>query len=309
MSISLSRTWRLIQAGSHLPWARATFGDNVTLDPPAGLRARSPARRPCLRRWPRPLLNDAKVFLMGEDIGVYGGAFGFKDLIEEFGPDRVRDTPISENTIVGATAVGSAVMGTARWPRCSSWISSPSPWSRQCSRARSATCSAARAACRWWCAFRRGPAQARTGTASLESWFLNVPGLKGRRSTATPYDARACFSRRSPKTTRFSSSRTSFSTSPRPRAGSRPYIVPLGQAAVRHRGLPSPSWARRSWSCRVGPNGRDAGRRGHRAGSHRSAVAQAVRLGHAHRLRQENGTAAGGPRSAADGRLRRRVQP
>jgi len=43
------------------------------------------------------MLRDERVFVMGEDVGVYGGAFGVtQGLIEEFGEDRVRDTPISE---------------------------------------------------------------------------------------------------------------------------------------------------------------------------------------------------------------------
>ena len=51
------------------------------------------------------------VFLLGEDIGVYGGAFGVtRGMIEEFGPERVRNTPISEAAIAGA-AVGSALTG------------------------------------------------------------------------------------------------------------------------------------------------------------------------------------------------------
>jgi len=51
------------------------------------------------------------VFIMGEDIGVYGGAFGVtRGMIEEFGPERVRNTPISEAAIAGA-AVGAAMTG------------------------------------------------------------------------------------------------------------------------------------------------------------------------------------------------------
>jgi 2-oxoisovalerate dehydrogenase E1 component beta subunit len=57
------------------------------------------------------MLRDPKVFLIGEDIGVYGGAFKVTDgLIGEFGEERVIDTPISETAIVGA-AVGAAMMG------------------------------------------------------------------------------------------------------------------------------------------------------------------------------------------------------
>jgi pyruvate/2-oxoglutarate/acetoin dehydrogenase E1 component len=54
---------------------------------------------------------DEKVFIMGEDIGVFQGAFKVtQGLLEEFGEKRVRDTPISENTIVG-TGVGAAIAG------------------------------------------------------------------------------------------------------------------------------------------------------------------------------------------------------
>jgi len=55
--------------------------------------------------------RDPNVFMMGEDVGLYGGAYGAtRGLFEEFGPDRVRDTPISEATIGGA-AVGAAMCG------------------------------------------------------------------------------------------------------------------------------------------------------------------------------------------------------
>lgn len=55
--------------------------------------------------------SDPTVFLLGEDIGVYGGAFGVTaGLVEEFGPERVRDTPISEATIAGA-CIGAALTG------------------------------------------------------------------------------------------------------------------------------------------------------------------------------------------------------
>ena len=57
------------------------------------------------------MARDPRVFLMGEDVGVYGGIFtATKGLLERFGAERVRDTPISEAAIVGA-AVGAALMG------------------------------------------------------------------------------------------------------------------------------------------------------------------------------------------------------
>jgi pyruvate/2-oxoglutarate/acetoin dehydrogenase E1 component len=57
------------------------------------------------------MARDSRVFLIGEDIGAYGGAFKVTDgLVGEFGEERVIDTPISETAIVGA-AVGAAMMG------------------------------------------------------------------------------------------------------------------------------------------------------------------------------------------------------
>jgi pyruvate dehydrogenase E1 component beta subunit len=59
------------------------------------------------------LIRDERVFLMGEDVGRYGGCFAVsKGLLEEFGPERIRDTPLSESAFVGA-GIGAA-MGGAR---------------------------------------------------------------------------------------------------------------------------------------------------------------------------------------------------
>ncbi len=55
--------------------------------------------------------RDERVFLLGEDIGRYGGAFGVTHgMLDEFGPERVRETPISEATIL-ATAIGASMLG------------------------------------------------------------------------------------------------------------------------------------------------------------------------------------------------------
>ena len=57
------------------------------------------------------LLRDQRVFLMGEDVGRYGGCFAVsKGLLEEFGPERIRDTPLSESTFTGA-GIGAALGG------------------------------------------------------------------------------------------------------------------------------------------------------------------------------------------------------
>ncbi len=57
------------------------------------------------------LTQDPRVFLMGEDVGKYGGSFAVsKGFIEEFGPERIRDTPLSESGFVG-TGIGAAIGG------------------------------------------------------------------------------------------------------------------------------------------------------------------------------------------------------
>jgi pyruvate/2-oxoglutarate/acetoin dehydrogenase E1 component len=59
----------------------------------------------------KALLDDPRVFLMGEDIGHYGGCFAVsRGLLDEFGPERIRDTPLSESVFVGA-GIGAALGG------------------------------------------------------------------------------------------------------------------------------------------------------------------------------------------------------
>jgi pyruvate/2-oxoglutarate/acetoin dehydrogenase E1 component len=57
------------------------------------------------------LESDARVFLMGEDVGRYGGCYAVSQgLLEAFGPERIRDTPLSESAFTGA-GIGAAVAG------------------------------------------------------------------------------------------------------------------------------------------------------------------------------------------------------
>jgi pyruvate/2-oxoglutarate/acetoin dehydrogenase E1 component len=68
-------------------------------------------REACKQALREALLSDSRVFLMGEDIGRYGGCYAVtKGLLEEFGEERIRDTPLSESAFVGA-GVGAAMAG------------------------------------------------------------------------------------------------------------------------------------------------------------------------------------------------------
>jgi len=68
--------------------------------------------RKALRQALRDVLHaDERAFLMGEDVGRYGGAFAVsKGLLDEFGPERIMDTPLSESGFVGA-GIGAAIAG------------------------------------------------------------------------------------------------------------------------------------------------------------------------------------------------------
>ncbi len=128
---------------------------------------------------------------MGEDIGVFGGPFGVTaGLLEEFGEERVRDTPISEAGFFGA-AVGAAMSGmrpivevhytdfltTAMDP-----IVNSAAKMRFMSGGRWGVPLVVRAPTG---SSNRGP----THGQSLEAWFMNVPGLKVA-CPATPFDAK-----------------------------------------------------------------------------------------------------------------------
>jgi pyruvate dehydrogenase E1 component beta subunit len=135
---------------------------------------------------------DPSVILMGEDIGVYGGAFQVTgDLIERFGPDRVIDTPISELGGAGV-AVGAAMTGLR--PIYEFQFSDFATLAmeqivNQAAKVRYMLGGAASAPL-----VMRFPSGSGTGAAaqhsqSLEAWFAHVPGLKVVQPS-TPEDAK-----------------------------------------------------------------------------------------------------------------------
>ena len=68
-------------------------------------------REACEQALRQALIEDPRVFLMGEDIGRYGGCYAVtKGMLEEFGEERIRDTPLAESAIVGA-GIGAAMVG------------------------------------------------------------------------------------------------------------------------------------------------------------------------------------------------------
>lgn len=136
--------------------------------------------------------KDKNVFLMGEDIGIYGGAFGVtQGLIDEFGPERVRDVPISESAIVG-TAVGAGISGMK--PVIEIMFMDFITLAMDQIVNQAAKLSYIYAGQVKVPLVIRTPAGAKGGygashSQSLEAWFLHVPGLKVV-APSTPYDAK-----------------------------------------------------------------------------------------------------------------------
>lgn len=138
------------------------------------------------------MARDERVFLVGEDVGIYGGAFGVTDgLYQKYGPERVRDTPISEAAIAGV-ATGAALTGMrpiAEIQFMDFIALSMEQLVLQAAKLRFMLGGKVQVPF-----VLRTPAGAGTGAAaqhseSLENWFVHVPGLKVVMPS-TPADAK-----------------------------------------------------------------------------------------------------------------------
>jgi pyruvate dehydrogenase E1 component beta subunit len=138
------------------------------------------------------MVRDESVFLIGEDVGRYGGAFGVSyGLVDEFGEERVRDTPISEAGIAGA-ATGAALTGmrpVAEIMFMDLTTIAMDQLVNQAAKLRFMFGGKAKVPL-----VLRTPGGSGTGASahhsqSLEAWFVHVPGLKVVMPS-TPYDAK-----------------------------------------------------------------------------------------------------------------------
>ena len=137
--------------------------------------------------------RDKTVFLLGEDIGRYwGGAFKVTNgLAEEFGDERVRDTPISESAIIGA-AVGAAITGmrpVAEIMFGDLTALAMDQIANQAAKIRYMFGGQAKAPLVVRRPFGAGVNIASHHSQSLEAWFMHVPGL-WVAAPSTPYDAK-----------------------------------------------------------------------------------------------------------------------
>ncbi|SQA14400.1 2-oxoisovalerate dehydrogenase subunit beta [Streptobacillus moniliformis] len=125
--------------------------------------------------------RDPDVLLMGEDVGVFGGDFGTSvGMIEEFGPERVRDCPISEAAIAGA-ASGAAMTGLRPIVDVTFMdfvVIAMDAIVNQAAKTRYMFGGKGKVPVTFRCAAGNGVGSAAQHSQSLESWFTHIPGLK-----------------------------------------------------------------------------------------------------------------------------------
>ena len=181
---------------------------------------------------------DPRVFTLGEDIGVYGGAFGVTgDLVHRFGEERVIDTPISELGIAGA-AVGAAITGMRPVLefQFSDFVTlAMEQIVNQAAKIRFMFGGKASVPM-----VVRMPAGSGTGAAaqhsqSLEAWFAHVPGLKVVQPS-TPHDAKGLLLAAidDPNPVLIFEHKLLYKT--RGHVPAEPYRVPIGTAVTRRAG-------------------------------------------------------------------------
>ncbi len=149
---------------------------------------REAIREACIEEMDR----DPGVFLIGEDIGVYGGAFrAYKGLLDKYGPERVVNTPISEIGIVGA-AIGAALTGqkpVAEIMFVDFTTLAMDQIVNQAAKIRYMTGDSLNVPMVLRTQGGTGRGVAAQHSQSLEAWFYHIPGLKVVMP-ATPYDVK-----------------------------------------------------------------------------------------------------------------------
>lgn len=181
---------------------------------------------------------DERVFLFGEDVGVYGGAFGVSgDLVHRFGTDRVIDTPISELGMAGA-AVGAAITGMkpVLEIQFSDFVTlAMEQIVNQAAKIRFMFGGKATVPM-----VIRLPGGSGTGAAgqhsqSLEAWFAHVPGLKVLQPS-TPHDAKGMLLAAidDPNPVLIFEHKLLYKT--KGHVPAEAYRVPIGKAAIRREG-------------------------------------------------------------------------
>jgi len=174
---------------------KPTLSPDLINQVPAGVPAKDLSYQEAIREALREeMVRDPRVFLMGEDIGKHGGAFGVtRTLFDQFGPERVRNTPISENTIAGA-ATGAALVGMRPVAEIMFVDFSGLAMDQICNQAAKLRfMTGGQCKVPWVIRMPQGGGAGKSTAAqhsqSLEVWYAHIPGLKVVLPS-TPYDAK-----------------------------------------------------------------------------------------------------------------------
>jgi pyruvate dehydrogenase E1 component beta subunit len=182
--------------------------------------------------------RDPSLMLIGEDVGRYGGIFGVtKGLLEEFGPQRVRSTPISESAIIGS-ALGAAITGIrtiAEIMYIDFTTCAMDQIVNQVAKMRYMSGGKMKIPLVIRTQEGGGRGNAAQHSQSLEALFLHIPGLK-IVMPSTPYDARGLLKTaiRDDNPVMFIEHKLLYATK-----GSIPdgeYFIPFGQADIKRKG-------------------------------------------------------------------------
>lgn len=182
--------------------------------------------------------RDDRVFLIGEDIGTYGGAFGVSaGMLDEFGPDRIRETPISEQAIVGAAA-GAAMVGMhpiAEMMFMDFILLAMEPLVNQAAKARYMFGGKATVPMVIRMPNGSGTGAAAQHSQSLETLLMHIPGIKVV-APSTPYDAKGLLlsSIRDPNPVCFLEHKLLYKIKGEVPEGE--YVIPLGVADIKRQG-------------------------------------------------------------------------
>lgn len=182
--------------------------------------------------------RDPSVFIIGEDVGVFGGVFGVTaGLVDEFGETRVRDTPISEQAIVGA-GLGAALVGMRPIAEImfSDFVTvAMDQVVNQAAKARYMSGGKAQVPLTIRIVNGAPGSAAAQHSQSPEAWFMNVPGLK-IAVPATPYDAKGLLKTavRGEDPVLFFEHKMLYAV--KGHVPEEDFAIPFGQAAIRQEG-------------------------------------------------------------------------
>jgi pyruvate/2-oxoglutarate/acetoin dehydrogenase E1 component len=180
------------------------------------------------------LHNDERVFMLGEDIAEFGGTFKVSlGLLEEFGPKRIRNTPLSESAILGA-AVGAAATGLkpiAEIMYSDFFAVALDQVVNQAAKMRYMFGGKISLPLTIRTAMGGRRSAAAQHSQCLEAWFMHIPGLK-IALPSNPYDAKGLLKTavRDPNPTLIFENKMLYNT--KGEVPEEPYVVPWGQANI-----------------------------------------------------------------------------